>query len=134
MIAGKPIDRAASAAQCLSQSPKCPLSPPTTTGVSPDPQGRHSRARALGWSGCQFLRLFSENSESVRTLLVRCLRSNERRIRIASAPAGLGTSTWGVGPGQLYGYRVHGLRSRERIALQPQQIAARSYAKAMAAI
>jgi glycogen operon protein len=33
------------------------------------------------------------------------------------------------GPGQLYGYRVHGPTIRERAPVQPQQAADRPYAK-----
>ncbi|HMK86608.1 MAG TPA: hypothetical protein VK437_11675, partial [Steroidobacteraceae bacterium] len=70
---------------------------------SPFPRGATWDGRGVNFS------LFSESSEWVELCLFDASGKNESRIRIRERTNG----AWhlylpGVGPGQLYGYRVHG--------------------------
>src|SRR5882757_2806831 len=73
------------------------------TAGSPFPRGASWDGQGVNFS------LFSESSESVELCLFDASGGNEQRIRIRERTSG----AWhiyvpGVGPGQLYGYRVHG--------------------------
>jgi isoamylase len=70
---------------------------------SPFPRGANWDGKGVNFS------LFSESSEAVELCLFEADGANERRIRIRERTSG----AWhiyvpDVGPGQLYGYRVHG--------------------------
>jgi glycogen operon protein len=70
---------------------------------SPFPRGATWDGRGVNFS------LFSESSECVELCLFDAKGGDEQRIRIRERTAG----AWhvyvpGIGPGQLYGYRVHG--------------------------
>jgi isoamylase len=73
------------------------------TAGSPFPRGATWDGQGVNFS------LFSESSESVELCLFDPSGNNEQRVRIRERTSG----AWhiyvpGVGPGQLYGYRVHG--------------------------
>jgi pullulanase/glycogen debranching enzyme len=92
----------------LGPAPKCPpTSSPYDRGHqaagSPFPRGANWDGKGVNFS------LFSESSESVELCLFDADGGNEERIRIRERTNG----AWhiyipGVGPGQLYGYRVYG--------------------------
>src|SRR5258708_31029509 len=72
------------------------------TAGSPFPRGANWDGQGVNFS------LFSESSESVELCLFDASGSNEQRIPIRERTSG----AWhiyapGVGPGQLYGYRVY---------------------------
>jgi isoamylase len=77
--------------------------------------------------------LFSESSESVELCLFDANGSNERRIRIRERTNG----AWhiyveGLGPGQLYGYRVYGPYVPESgMRFNPNKLLLDPYAKAI---
>ena len=77
--------------------------------------------------------LFSESSESVELCLFGPDGADERRIRIRERTSG----AWhiylpGVGPNQLYGYRVHGPYDPERgLRFNPYKLLLDPYAKAI---
>jgi glycogen operon protein len=88
---------------------------PGVTAISTNYDRSHQSAglpfpRGANWDGQGVnFSLFSETSESVELCLFDASGSNERRIRIRERTSG----AWhiyvpGIGPGQLYGYRVHG--------------------------
>jgi glycogen operon protein len=90
--------------------------------------------RGANWDGkgCNFS-LFSESAESVELCLFDASGNNEQRIRIRERTSGV----WhiylpGVGPGQLYGYRVHGPYVPESgLRFNPNKLLLDPYAKAI---
>jgi isoamylase len=126
----KPIDRAAGAAQLLS---------PEVSAISANYDRSHQTAgspfpRGANWDGQGVnFSLFSESSESVELCLFDASGNEERRIRIRERTSG----AWhiyvpGVGPGQLYGYRVHGPYVPESgLRFNPNKLLLDPYAKAI---
>jgi isoamylase len=94
---------------------------------SPFPRGAKWDGRGVNFS------LFSEASESAELCLFDESGSNEQRIRIRERTNG----AWhiyvpGVGPGQLYGYRVHGPYVPESgLRFNPNKLLLDPYAKAI---
>jgi glycogen operon protein len=94
---------------------------------SPFPRGANWDGEGVNFS------LFSESSESVELCLFDASGSNEQRIRIRERTSG----AWhiyvpGVGPGQLYGYRVHGPYVPESgLRFNPNKLLLDPYAKAI---
>ncbi len=97
------------------------------TAGSPFPRGPHWDGRGVNFS------LFSEASESVELCLFDPSGLNEQRIRIRERTNG----AWhiyipDVGPGQLYGYRVHGPYDPEKgLRFNPNKLLLDPYAKAI---
>ena len=94
---------------------------------SPFPRGATPDAHGVNFS------LFSESSECVELCLFDADGGNEQRIRIRERTAG----AWhvyvpGIGPGQLYGYRVHGPYDPENgLRFNPNKLLLDPYAKAI---
>jgi len=97
------------------------------TAGSPFPRGANWDGQGVNFS------LFSENSESVELCLFDTSGNEERRIRIRERTGG----AWhiyvpDVGPGQLYGYRVHGPYVPESgLRFNPNKVLLDPYAKAI---
>jgi isoamylase len=97
------------------------------TAGSPFPRGAHWDGQGVNFS------LFSENSEVVELCLFDSSGNNEERIRIRERTNG----AWhiyvpGVGPGQLYGYRVDGPYLPESgLRFNPNKLLLDPYAKAI---
>jgi isoamylase len=94
---------------------------------SPFPRGANWDGKGVNFS------LFSESSESVELCLFDAKGENEQRIRIRERTNG----AWhiyvpGVGPGQLYGYRVHGPYVPESgLRFNPSKVLLDPYVKAI---
>ena len=94
---------------------------------SPFPRGATWDGRGTNFS------LFSETSESVELCLFDATGKNETRIRIRERTIG----AWhvylpGIGPGQLYGYRVHGpYDPHTGLRFNPNKLLLDPYAKAI---
>jgi isoamylase len=97
------------------------------TAGSPFPRGANWDGHGVNFS------LFSESSESVELCLFDQSGGNERRIRIRERTNG----AWhiymeGLGPGQLYGYRVYGPYVPESgMRFNPNKLLLDPYAKAI---
>ena len=97
------------------------------TAGSPFPRGANWDGKGVNFS------LFSEASESVELCLFDAQGGNERRIRIRERTNG----AWhiylaGIGPGQLYGYRVHGPYVPESgLRFNPNKLLLDPYTKAI---
>jgi glycogen operon protein len=97
------------------------------TPGSPFPRGANWDGAGVNFS------LFSESSESVELCLFDASGGGEQRIRIRERTNG----AWhiyiqGIGPGQLYGYRVHGPYDPERgLRFNPNKLLLDPYAKAI---
>jgi isoamylase len=97
------------------------------TAGSPFPRGANWDGQGVNFS------LFSENSEAVELCLFDPSGNNEQRIRIRERTNG----AWhiylpGVGPGQLYGYRVDGPYLPESgLRFNPNKLLLDPYAKAI---
>jgi isoamylase len=97
------------------------------TAGSPFPRGANWDGRGVNFS------LFSESSESVELCLFDANGGNERRLRIRERTNGV----WhiyveGLGPGQLYGYRVYGPYVPESgMRFNPNKLLLDPYAKAI---
>jgi isoamylase len=97
------------------------------TAGSPFPRGANWDGKGVNFS------LFSESSESVELCLFDADGGNEERIRIRERTNG----AWhiyipGVGPGQLYGYRVYGPYVPESgLRFNPNKLLLDPYAKAI---
>jgi isoamylase len=97
------------------------------TAGSPFPRGANWDGQGVNFS------LFSENSEVVELCLFDSSGNNEERIRIRERTNG----AWhiyvpGVGPGQLYGYRVDGPYLPESgLRFNPNKLLLDPYAKAI---
>jgi isoamylase len=97
------------------------------TAGSPFPRGASWDGGGVNFS------LFSESSEATELCLFDASGNNERRIRIRERTNG----AWhiyvpGVGPGQLYGYRVHGPYVPESgLRFNPNKLLLDPYAKAV---
>ena len=94
---------------------------------SPFPRGATWDGRGVNFA------LFSECSEAVELCLFDPAGENERRIRIRERTSG----AWhiyvpDIAPGQLYGYRVHGIYDPERGSrFNPNKLLLDPYAKAI---
>jgi isoamylase len=94
---------------------------------SPFPRGATWDGQGVNFS------LFSESSESVELCLFDASGKNESRIRIRERTNG----AWhlylpGIGPGQLYGYRVHGpYDPHTGLRFNPNKLLLDPYAKAI---
>jgi glycogen operon protein len=94
---------------------------------SPFPRGANWDGKGVNFS------LFSEASESVELCLFDSTGANEQRIRIRERTNG----AWhvyvpNIGPGQLYGYRVHGPYVPESgLRFNPNKLLLDPYAKAI---
>ncbi len=109
-----------------------------SAGDSPYDRGHQSAGlpfpRGANWDGKGVnFSLFSESSESVELCLFDADGGNEERIRIRERTNG----AWhiyipGVGPGQLYGYRVYGPYVPESgLRFNPNKLLLDPYAKAI---
>ena len=97
------------------------------TAGSPFPRGANWTGKGVNFS------LFSESSESAELCLFDASGGNEQRIRIRERTNG----AWhiyvpGIGPGQFYGYRVHGPYVPESgLRFNPNKLLLDPYAKAI---